>query len=293
MEAGATKTGAAGAGPPRQPYRDTRQPYRTNPQSEKRKAEAIDTDGANVSFSAPDAGDTTGGGRRKKARRAPRRRKKPYSEMPWEDRRQLQVKENEREAWRAKQAAVKSAAAGARGGGRRNRRPREQPPPAPTNTSRSAASERAHTLTVPSEPHTPANGSPAVGSTSHGVSDDGDADFFSDAFENAMSTLYDDMKAWEIPALIAAIKERDDLVDSLKAELNEYHAAEPGDPSATFRELQTLRSASVEQAEKITDLERKLANSEAKVADLQRELHMGRSVLEIEKDEASAFAAAD
>ena len=182
-----------------------------------------------------------------------------------------------------------------------------------------------------------------------------------------MSTLYDDMKAWDVPQLIAAIKGRDDSIDALSAELNEYkvnslppalrtlcsfpytvrgahisdidalsllvksrsccdqaehvHRHRPvsptilrccfccrcrakmggssgsgasGDAAAaqalSFIELKELRAKVAEQAIAIADLKAKLEASVARADKLQRELQMGRSVKQVEEDEANAFA---
>jgi hypothetical protein len=266
---------------------------------------------------------------------------------------------------------------GARGGSDRGKRPREQPPPAPTNTSQSVTIERARVMSLPSDPHvyTPTSGSPSQdregGSSGGGGGVAGD--FFNDAFENAMSTLYDDMRAWDVPQLIAAIKGRDDSIDNLSAELNEFKvralpppttprslcpffplrcnacimsaqapnarcaqhtlksaalasgarchhrcdddgadaspftrpctaiittskaggaggAGGSGDHAVSITELKELRAKVAEQALAIADLKAKLEASIARGDKLQRELQMGRSVKQVEEDEANAFA---
>ena len=58
----------------------------------------------------------------------------------------------------------------------------------------------------------------------------------------------------------------------------------------SFIELKELRAKVAEQAIAIADLKAKLEASVARADKLQRELQMGRSVKQVEEDEANAFA---
>eukprot|EP00035_Acanthoeca_spectabilis_P026589 m.463368 g.463368 ORF g.463368 m.463368 type:complete len:334 (-) comp22997_c0_seq1:68-1069(-) len=255
--------------------------------------------GAEGGAATPGPAVTSGAGKgtakKKKTRRPPRRKATArYSELPWLERKRLQEEGEDRVERNHRRVAAAAAVAAAteesanrrgRGGGSRNarKRPREQPPPAPFNT----VAERARVLGLPSAPHTPVVASPSEdnGAAAKEVG----SDFFKDAFENAMSTLYDDMRAWDVPALITAIKGRDDIVDSLSAELNEYRDA-GGAPTASFVELQALRGQVQDQAEVIEELQSKLDAQTARVQELERRFHEGRSVLDVEEAEAHAFA---
>jgi hypothetical protein len=243
------------------------------------------------------------GGKKKKTRRMPRNKHKkansiPYSEMPWLERKRLQEEDEARLLRRvvaAGAATVPEESTANKGGrGRRGReplhnngkRPREQPPPAPSNTM----ARRARVVGMPSAPHTPAVASPSDDNRDGAAEQAGGADFFKETFENAMLTLYDDMRAWDVPALIAAIQGRDDIVDSLSVELNEYRDAGGVTSSATVAELQALRGQVADQAETIDELQAKLEVQTNKVQELERTFHEERSVLDVEAAEAHAFA---
>ena len=63
-----------------------------------------------------------------------------------------------------------------------------------------------------------------------------------------------------------------------------------GDHAVSITELKELRAKVAEQALAIADLKAKLEASIARGDKLQRELQMGRSVKQVEEDEANAFA---
>eukprot|EP00038_Savillea_parva_P018261 m.22820 g.22820 ORF g.22820 m.22820 type:complete len:334 (+) comp4031_c0_seq1:281-1282(+) len=271
--------GSSAALPPQQVGAQMGQPSQQSPSTRSTAAAAAVVTTPGMATQGGGAGKASGG-RRKRTRRAPRKNKQksqatPYSELPWLERKRLQD-----EAAKADEGDVAKKRQQAMGSRNSSKRPREQPPPAPNKSS-----DRARMAGLPSGPHTPAAESPLA---EHGAVDRlaGGADVFKDAFDTAMSTMYDDMRAWDVPSLIAAIKERDSIVDSLSTELNEYRSAGGAELVA---EMQQLRGKISAQDKTIAELHAKLDASHARVKELEQRFE-NRSVVDIEAEEAHAFA---
>lgn len=153
---------------------------------------------------------------RRKARRAPREKRlfKPYSNLTWQERKQLQEKDDPQSPDPALSSSA-PLASNERLGKRRRRRhnvSREQPPPAPKVTTQFILAER-----LP--PRDPEDVEDLPEDSPEGSSDS--SDYFDRAYETCFTDDLNDLKRED---LIRLIRERDRELEALRAEVNELKA---------------------------------------------------------------------
>lgn len=155
-------------------------------------------------------------GHRRKARRAPREKRqfKPYSNLTWEERKELVARDEKQDGSAPVVCAL--PARDERSGKRRRRRhnyTREQPPPAPRVTTQFILEERLPPRDPEDVPELPEDVMEAVSSDS--------SDYFDRAFETCFT---DDLNGLEREELIRLIRERDHELAALRAEMGELKA---------------------------------------------------------------------
>jgi hypothetical protein len=157
---------------------------------------------------------------RRKARRAPRERKvfKPYSNLTWQERQALALKDSAQEPTPISSGpALSEEHQEERHGKRRRRRgiSREQPPPAPRITTQSILAERLSPKDPPEESE--CNLEDPCDMSSRSSESSGD---FENYFEKAYAEcIYDDLQHLNREALIERIRQRDSEIELLRAEI--------------------------------------------------------------------------